>query len=271
MERDSPAGIHPTALVHPAAQLGAGVVVGPYSIIGEDIKIGAETEVGAHVVLEGRVEIGERCKIAHGAIIGAPPQDVKFVPGTRSGVRIGSGNVIREYVTIHRASKADGWTLIGNDNLLLSSSHVAHDCRIGNGVLIINYAGLAGHIEVEDYAVIGGHTGIQPFMRVGRLAYIGGCSGIRQDVPPCVIVDGIPARARAINVIGLRRHSVPPDVRQELRRAFKLLYRSGLSVRRALERIRAEVASSELLDHFVEFVASSTKGICAAEPDDAEP
>ena len=254
--------IHPTAVVHPKADLAPGVVIGPFSVVGEEVRIGQRTEVGAQVVLEGRVEIGEGCKIFHGAIIGTPPQDLKYVPGTPSGVRIGNDTVIREYVTIHRSSKEDGWTVIGNESFLMASCHIAHDCQIGNGVIIINYAGLTGHIEVEDYALISGHTGIHPFTRIGKLAYIGGCSKVVQDVPPCVMADGNPARARGVNVIGLRRRNVPPEVRQEIQRAFKIVYRSGLSVTHALEQIRSELTPSDLLNHFVEFIASSTRGIC---------
>lgn len=262
MESDCPPEVHSTALIHPKALLASSVVIGPFSVIGEGVVIGQGTEVGAHVVLEGRVEIGERSRIHHGAIIGSPPQDVKFVPGTPSGVRIGNDTVVREYVTIHRSSKEDGFTVIGDEAFLLASSHVAHDCRIGNGVVIINYAGLAGHVEVEDYAVISGHTGVHPFCRIGRLAYVGGCSKVVQDVPPCLVADGNPASSKGVNVVGLRRRNVPPDARQDLQRAYKLLYRSKLSVSHALEKIRAELRPSEHLDHLVEFVATSTRGIC---------
>lgn len=262
--------IHPTALVHPKAIVEPGVVIGPYSVVGDQVRIGQGSEIGAHVVLEGQVEIGARCKISHGAIIGTPPQDVKFVPGTPSGVRIGDGSVIREYVTIHRASKEGSWTLIGNEVLVLASSHIAHDCRIGDGVLIINYAGLTGHIEVEDYAVIGGHCGIHPFSRIGTLSYIGGCSKVVQDVPPYVIVDGNPACAKGINVIGLRRRGISPEIRRELQRAYKILYRSRLSVSHALERIRNETNPSAEVNHLVEFVATSTRGICSGGEEPAD-
>jgi UDP-N-acetylglucosamine acyltransferase len=254
--------IHPAAAVHPKAVLAPGVIIGPFSVVGEDVRIGQGTEVGAQVVLEGRVEIGERCKIYHGAIIGPPPQDLKYIQGTPSGVKIGHDTVIREYVTIHRSSKEDGWTVIGNENFVMAASHIAHDCQIGNGVIIVNYTGLSGHVEVGDYVVISGHSGVHPFTRVGTLAYIGGCSKVVQDVLPFVMVDGNPARARGVNVIGLRRRNVPAEVRQEIQRAFKILYRSRLSVSHAVERIRAELTPSELLDHFVEFVESSTRGIC---------
>jgi UDP-N-acetylglucosamine acyltransferase len=263
MTTDLPPEIHPTAVVHPKALVESGVVIGPYSVIGDQVRIGQGSEIGAHVVLEGQVEIGQRCQIAHGAIIGTPPQDMKYVSGTVSGVRIGDGSVVREYVTIHRASKEGGWTIIGNDVWVLASSHIAHDCRIGNGVLIVNYAGLAGHVEVADYAVISGHTGIHPFSRIGTLSYIGGCSKVMRDVPPYVIVDGNPALAKGINVVGLRRRGISPEIRRELQRAFKILYCSRLSVSRALERTRSELGPSAEVNHLVEFVAASTRGICS--------
>jgi UDP-N-acetylglucosamine acyltransferase len=255
-------GIHPAAIVHPRAVLGPRVRIGAYSVIGESVRLGTETEVGHHVVLEGAVVVGERCKIGHGTVIGSPPQDLKYREGTPSGVRIGNDTVIREYVTIHRSAQEHGWTQIGDGNLIMAMSHVAHDCRLGNGIIVINYAGLTGHVEVQDFAVIGGLTGIHQFTRIGTYAYVGGCAKVVQDVPPCVIVDGNPATARTVNVVGLRRHGIGPEVRQALQRAFRILYRSGLPPKRALERIRAEVPPLPLIAQLIEFVETSRRGIC---------
>lgn len=257
-----PPEIHPTAIVHPRAALGPGIRIGAYSVIGEDATLGAGTEIGHHVVLEGAVVVGERCRIGHGTVIGSPPQDLKYREGTPSGVRIGNETVIREYVTVHRSTQEHGWTEIGERNLIMALSHVAHDCRLGNQIIVLNYAGLTGHVEVEDFAVIGGLTGIHPFTRIGTHAYVGGCAKVVQDVPPCVIVDGNPATARSVNVIGLRRNGIGPEIRQALQRAYRILYRSGLSPKSALERIRAEVPSSPLITHLVEFIEASRRGIC---------
>lgn len=253
--------IHPTAVVDPGARLAAGVGVGAYSVVGPEVELGPGCEVGHHVVLEGRVKVGAGSRIGHGSIIGAPPQDLKFREGTPSGVRVGASTVIREYVTIHRATREEGWTEIGDECLIMSTSHIAHDCRLGNRVIVINYAGLTGHVEVEDGATVGGLTGIHPFTRVGSYAYIGGCSKVVQDVPPAIVADGAPATARAVNVLGLRRAGVDAETRRQLQAAFRILYRSGLTPRSAVERIRAELAPAPLVSHLAEFVAASRRGI----------
>ncbi|MBI4589034.1 MAG: acyl-ACP--UDP-N-acetylglucosamine O-acyltransferase [Candidatus Rokubacteria bacterium] len=254
-------GIHPTAIIDPRSRLGEGVSVGVYSVIGPEVMLGAGCQVGHHVVLEGKVSVGERSRIGHGSVIGAPPQDLKYREGTPSGVRIGADTVIRECVTVHRATREEGWTQIGDHCLVMSTSHIAHDCKIGDHVIIINYAGITGHVAVEDWATVGGLSGIHPFARIGAYAYIGGCSKVMQDVPPAVIADGVPATARAVNVIGLRRAGVDAESRKQLRAAFQILYRSGLAPRSATQRIRAELPPSPLVSLLVEFVQASRLGI----------
>jgi UDP-N-acetylglucosamine acyltransferase len=256
--------IHPTAVVDPKAELGAGVTVGAYSVVGPEVVLADGVEVGHHAVLEGRVIGGAGVKIGHGSVVGGPPQDLKYRDGTPSGVRIGRGTTLREYVTVHRSTRPEAWTVIGEDCLLMSMSHVAHDCRLGDGVVVINYAGITGHCEIDERATVGGLTGIHPFTRVGAFAYIGGCSKIVSDVPPYVIVDGAPATARGINVIGLRRAGVGAEDRRLLRQAFRMLYRSGLAPGRALERIRDELPASPHIVRLTEFIAASRRGICGA-------
>jgi UDP-N-acetylglucosamine acyltransferase len=256
--------IHPTAVIDARAELAAGVRVGPYSVIGPDVRIAEATEIGAHAVLEGRVRIGTRCRIGHGAIIGAMPQDFKFRDGTPTGVRIGDDTMIREYATIHRATHEDEDTRIGDHCMIMASSHIAHDCVIGNRVVIINYAGLTGHITVEDCATIGGLTGIHPFSRIGTYAYIGGCSKVTQDVPPFTIVDGNPATARAVNVIGMRRGGIDASARRQAQAAFRILYRSGLAPGAALARLKQELGSDPLVTKLVEFIEGSKRGIVPA-------
>jgi len=257
-------GIHPTAIVDPRAELGPGVSVGAYSVIGPEVILGAGSQVGHHVVLEGTIRVGERCRIGHGTIIGGAPQDLKFREGTPSGVKIGVETVIREHVTIHRATRENGWTEIGQHCLIMASSHIAHDCQIGNHVTIINYAGLTGHVRVDDRATVGGLSGIHPFARIGTYAYIGGCSKVNQDVPPFVIVDGVPATARAANVIGLRRGGVGAEDRRLIQAAFRILYRSGLTPASAIQRIRGELAPTPFIARLVEFVETSRRGIVGA-------
>jgi UDP-N-acetylglucosamine acyltransferase len=254
--------IHPTALVDPRAVLGRDVRIGAYTIVGPEVALGDGVEVGHHVVLEGRVEIGPRVRIGHGSVLGGMPQDLKYRAGTPSGVRVDADTVIREYVTIHRATRPEGWTVIGPECLIMAMSHIAHDCRLGRGVIVINYAGITGHCEIDDHATIGGLTGLHPFTRVGRHAYIGGCSKVVADVPPFMLVDGVPATVRGVNVIGLRRAGVPAKDRRALQEAHRLLYRSGLGPGRALERIRQELLPHPLVDVLVAFVAASRRGVC---------
>lgn len=253
--------IHPTAVVDPKAELAAGVSVGPYSIVGPGVRIGEGTDIGAHVVIEGRVAIGVRCRIGHGAIIGGVPQDLKYRDGVPVGVRIGDDTTIREYVTIHRATHAGDDTRVGDHCLIMVTSHIGHDCVIGNHVIIINGAGVTGHVTVEDCATVGGFSGIHPFSRIGTYAYIGGYSKVVQDVPPFVIVDGVPAIARAVNVIGMQRGGIEAAGRSRVKAAFRILYRSGLGPGAAMVRIKTELGDHPLVARLISFVEASGRGI----------
>jgi UDP-N-acetylglucosamine acyltransferase len=257
--------IHPTAVVDPKAELGARVSVAPYTIIGPDVRIGEGSEIGAHVVLEGRLSIGARCRIGHGAILGGVPQDFKYREGVPVGVRIGDDTAIREYATIHRATREGEDTRVGAHCLIMASSHIAHDCVVGDHVIVINYAGLTGHVVVEDYATVGGLSGIHPSARIGAFAYIGGCSKVLQDVPPFVMVDGSPATARTVNVVGMRRAGIDAAARRQVKTAFRVLYRSRLAPRSAVARIKAELGDHPLVARLVTFIESSRLGIVSAE------
>jgi UDP-N-acetylglucosamine acyltransferase len=254
--------VHPTALVDPRARLGARVRVGAYTVVGPEAVIDDDVELGHHVVLEGCVVLADRVRIGHGSIVGGVPQDLKFKDGTPSGVRIGSGT-LREYVTVHRATTPGGWTEIGRDGLIMGLAHVAHDCRLGDGIIVINYAGITGHCQIGDRATIGGLTGMVPFTRVGTGAYVGGMAKLNADVPPYMIVDGQPATVRGVNVIGLRRAGIAPAERRALQDAYRLLYRSGLGPKRGLDRVRAEVAACPPVLALIDFVAGATRhGVC---------
>jgi UDP-N-acetylglucosamine acyltransferase len=253
--------IHPTAVIDSRAELAPDVRVGPYSVIGPDVTIAAGAEVGAHVVLEGRVRVGARCRIGHGAVIGGVPQDLKFREGTPVGVSLGDDTAVREHVTIHRATHEGHDTRVGRHCLVMASSHIAHDCVVGDHVIIINYAGLTGHITVEDRVTIGGLTGIHPFTRIGTYAYIGGCSKVTQDVPPFVMVDGVPAVARSVNVVGMRRGGIDGASRRQVQAAFRLLYRSGMAPGAAVRRVREELGDHPLVARLVEFVETAKRGI----------
>jgi UDP-N-acetylglucosamine acyltransferase len=253
--------IHPTAVIDPKAELAPDAEVGPYSVIGPDVTVAAGAQIGAHVVLEGRVRVGARCRVGHGAIIGGVPQDLKFREGAPVGVSLGDDTVVREYVTIHRATHEGHDTTVGRHCLVMASSHIAHDCMLGDHIIIINYAGLTGHITVEDRVTIGGLTGIHPFTRIGTYAYIGGCSKVTQDVPPFVIVDGAPAVARSVNVVGMRRGGIDAASRRQVQAAFRLLYRSGLAPGAAIRRVKEELGDHRLVARLVEFVERSKRGI----------
>ena len=255
--------VHPTALVDPDARLGARVRIGAYTVVGPEVVLGDDVELGHHVVLEGRVELGGGVRVGHGGVLGGVPQDLKFKEGTPSGVRVGSGTVLREYVTIHRATTPEGWTEVGRDCLIMGLAHVAHDSRVGDGVIVINYAGITGHCQIGDGATVGGMVGMVPFTRIGTGAYIGGMAKLTADVPPYLLVEGQPAVARGVNVIGLRRAGMVAAERRVLQDAYRLLYRSGLTPRRALERMREELPACPPLLTLLDFIAGAKRhGIC---------
>lgn len=257
--------VHPTAIVDKRAKLAEGVEIGPYSIIGPDVTIGAGTKIGAHCVIEPYTTIGNNCKVYTGAVIGGVTQDLKF-KGERSFVEIGDNNSIREYVTINRSTTKDAATRIGNDNLIMAYTHIAHDCRIGNNVIIANAGTFAGHVTIEDNATLGGMVGIHQFVNVGALAIIGGCSKVVKHIPPYAMADGHPARIYGLNVIGLKRAGVPAETRKDLKHAFKILFNSGLSLPHALKEVEDTLPQSDEIKHLIDFlktVKTDTKrGVC---------
>ncbi len=253
--------IHRTALINPKAELGPGVEVGPYSIIGPNVKIGKGTKVGPHVVIDGWTQIGEECTIFQFASIGALPQDLKY-RGEESWVVMGNNNTIREFVTINRGtSSSGGKTRIGNRNLFMAYSHVAHDCNIGNHVILANAATLAGHIEIEDHAIVGGLVGIHQFVRLGGHCIIGGGSGVNKDVPPYMMANGQRARLYGLNLVGLKRHKFSDDTLRNLKRAYRILFRSGHTLEKAIELVKSEIKDSPEVDHLTQFIKSSERGI----------
>ncbi|HEX8235917.1 MAG TPA: acyl-ACP--UDP-N-acetylglucosamine O-acyltransferase [Abditibacteriaceae bacterium] len=251
--------VHPTALVDPKAELEEGVWVGPYCIIEGGTRIGKGTILEAHAIIKSGTSVGERCRIWPHVILGHEPQDVKF-RGQESFLKIGNDNILREMVTIHRATGEGAQTTIGNNNLLMAYVHIGHNCVVGNNTMISNSTGLSGHVTIEDKVVIGGFVGIHQFVHVGKMGMIGGLSKVVQDVPPFCTCDGRPAKVHGLNTRGLRRNGVPSEVRNQVSTAFKLLYRSGLNTSQALERIHAEVPRSETLDYFIDFVERVREG-----------
>lgn len=254
--------IHPTAIIHKGTITGEDVSVGPYSIIGEGVVIGERTKIGPHVVIYGPAEIGADCTFYQFSAIGALPQDMKF-QGEETRIRIGDRNTIREFVTIHRASShGTGKTVIGNDNYLMNYAHIAHDCRLGNHIIMANCATLAGHIEIEDYAYIGGLSAIHQFTRVGAHAMIGGCSAVVLDVPPYMTAVGNRAKLYGLNLIGLKRHGFSDETINTLKKAYKIIFRSKLTLEDAIKMVREEIKGSGEVDTLLDFIEKSKRGIC---------
>lgn len=252
--------IHKTSIVHQNAQVGENVTIGPHCCIGSNVFIGNDTVLGASVVIEGWTKIGKKCRISSGAVLGGPPQIVGFkdIP---SWVQIGNNTEIREFVTIHRSSRENESTSIGNDVYLMAYVHVAHDCQIRNNVIATNYTGISGHVLIEEKVVIGGHAGIHQFIRVGKLAMVGGMTRLTKDVPPFSLVEGNPPKLYGRNAIGLQRSKISPSIRSDLKKAFKFISRSNLNTSQALDKIKNEIPKSEEIKYLLKFIETSKRGI----------
>jgi UDP-N-acetylglucosamine acyltransferase len=246
--------IHQTAIVDPEAQIGADVEIGPYSVIGRGAVIGEKCVIQSHVVIEGVVRMGAGNFIGHGAIIGAVPQDLSFAPETKSGVEIGSGNTIREYCTIHRGSTEGSATVLGDANFLMVGTHLGHNCTLGNGVVIANDCLLAGHVRIDDRAFIGGGSRFHQGIRLGRLVMAEG--RFTKNLPP--FLGAAKNEVYGMNIVGLRRAEFSAAERDEIKRAFKLLYRSGLNTKQALEKA-GEMDFGKVGREFFDFVLNAGK------------
>lgn len=256
--------IHKTAVIHPGAQLSSGVAIGPYSVIEGNVSLGDNVRVGSHCVITGQTSIGRNCKIYTGAVIGSAPQDKKYSADDNVFLNIGDNNVIREYVTINPGTaEGGGKTVLGNNNLIMAYAHIAHDCILGNNCVMANAATLGGHVTLEDNAIVGGLSAVHQFVRLGRLSIIGGCSKVVQDVPPFSMCDGHPAEVLNANTVGLKRAQIPTETIQKLRRAFKILFRSGLSRTTALEKIAREIPTCPEIEHLIFFTKTSKRGLCS--------
>jgi len=253
--------IHPAAVISKKAKLATDVEVGAFTVIGDNVKIGKATKISSHCLIEGHTTIGSNCQIFNGAVIGSQPQDLKY-KGEKTFLSIGDNNVIREYCTLNPGTvEGKATTSIGNANLLMAYTHIAHDCIVGNECVIANNGTLAGHVTIEDKAVIGGIVAIHQFVRIGTLSIVGGCSKVVQDIPPFSTCDGHPARFYGLNLIGLRRRNIPRESIAKLDSAFKVLFNSGLSVKHALEKIEQETEKTKEVSYLVNFVKKSQRGI----------
>jgi UDP-N-acetylglucosamine acyltransferase len=251
--------IHPTAVIHAGAEIGEGCEIGPYCVIGEHVVLGARCRLLSHVVIDGHTRLGQGNEIYSFASIGLKTQDLKWKGGV-TRTEIGDHNTIRECVTIHSATGDGEATVIGSLNTILAGSHIGHNVIMGNRV-IVSMAALAGHVTIEDCALVGGLSAVHQFCRIGTMGMIGGCSKVVQDVPPYMIADGNPAETRTINKIGLDRNVVSEEAQGALRQAYKILFREGLTVPNALARIEQELTPVPEIQHLVQFVRASERGV----------
>jgi UDP-N-acetylglucosamine acyltransferase len=253
--------IHPTAIVDPAAELGAGVEVGPYAIVGAGVRIGERSEIGHHASVLGPSVLGSDNRVFPFASIGSPPQDFSY-HGEPTRLEIGDGNVFREFVTVNRGTtKGGGLTRIGSSCFFMAYAHVAHDSTIGSHVIMANCAALAGHIRIDDHAILGGLVAVHQWARVGRMAMIGGVTGVALDVPPFCIASGERAKLYGLNLIGLKRHGFSDQRVADLKAAYRILFRAGLTLRTAMDQVERDFPGSPEVTELLEFIRTTKRGI----------
>jgi UDP-N-acetylglucosamine acyltransferase len=252
--------IHSTAIVASDARIGEDVTIGPFAIVGENCTLGDRSVVSARASLERNVTLGADVKVGSGSILGGDPQDLKF-KGEPTVVEIGDGTTIREYATINRGTSQSFRTTVGRNCLIMSYVHLGHDCHVGDGVILSNGVQLAGHVTIEDKATISGLVAVHQFARIGRFSFVGGMSRVSKDVPPFIKAVGNPIKLYGLNSVGLQRNNFPEDVIRELKRAYRLFFRSELNVSQALERARAELQQYPEVEALIRFVDESGRGV----------
>ncbi len=257
--------IHPTAVVNPKAEIGNNVSVGPYVVIEEGVTIGDGTTIASHALISRGTRLGRECRIFHSAAVGGPPQDLKYRDEPTT-LEVGDRTTVREFATLNRGTVASGRTTIGDDCLIMAYAHVAHDCRVGNQVIIANCSALAGHVTIDDWVIVGGLTPIHQFVRIGIHSMIGGGVRVSKDVPPFVLASQSPVVFEGLNLIGLRRRGFSASAIDLIDKAYRLIYRSGLNVSQAVERIKAELELIPELHILLDFIASSKRGIITGHP-----
>ena len=252
--------IHRTALIDSTAELSPDVSVGPYAIVGPHVTVGERSTIAGHAVIERNTRVGVGVKIGYGTVIGNDPQDLKF-KGEETWVEIGDGTILREYCTINRGSTATGKTTVGERCFLMTYVHVAHDCVVGNDVIIANAVQMAGHVTIEDRAIISGVVPIHQFVRIGTYAFVGGASRVNQDVPPYTKAAGNPVHLYGLNSVGLQRAGFTPEVKLALKRAYRLVFNSDLTVSQGIARARIELPQVPEVETFLRFIEASQRGV----------
>ncbi len=253
--------IHPTAVVEPGAQLDPSCEVGPYAVIGPAVRLGVRTSVGAHAVIGGRTTLGVDNRVFPHAVLGGIPQDLKY-RGEDTALEIGDRNTFREFATVNIGTAGGGGvTRIGSGGLFMTSSHVGHDCQIGDGAIITNSVALAGHVLIEDHVHVGGVSAVHQFCRIGRFAFVGGMTGVAMDVAPYCTVSGARAELAGVNVIGMQRAGMDEDQIGRVKQAYKVVFRSNLGLQEAIAELSAELSGYPEIDHFIEFLKGSQRGI----------
>lgn len=259
------ASIHPSAVVDPGAELGADVTIGPFVVIESDVIIGSGSRIDSHACIKQYTRMGARNRVHSHAVVGGESQDLKF-HGEVTWLRVGDDNTIREFATLHRGTAGGGGeTRVGNSNLLMAYTHVAHDCVLGNHIIMSNGATLAGHVNVGDHAIIGGLSAVHQFTRIGRNAFVGGMTGVAQDLPPWMLAAGARALVHGPNLVGLRRVGANRETVAAMKHAFRMIWRSELLRQEALEALSAEYAHMPEVMEFIEFIQKSERGLCPAE------
>jgi UDP-N-acetylglucosamine acyltransferase len=252
--------VHSTAIVAPGASLGTGVQVGPWALVGDGCEVGDGCVIQARATLERNVRLAANVSIGIGSVIGGDPQDLKF-KGEETWVEIGEGSRVREYTTINRGTSQSFKTSVGKNCFLMSYVHLAHDCHIGDGVIISNGTQLAGHVTIEERAILSGLVAVHQFVKIGRFSFVGGCSRVAKDVPPYLKAVGNPVKLYGLNTVGLQRNGFPDEVVRELKRAYRLFFRSELNVSQAMERARSELQTFPEVHEFLRFCEASERGV----------